>query len=237
MNAQDAAAGRERELIAVWREDPRATYRAWFLGEERLKNFRSIRRGLQAVIDEIERGAFVRGCNALTGSRARLGRWEDFLAMRVVVVLTQTPVSERARRMRLTSSLAAGCLLYSAGYGWVGFAEGFASLAAAVVLVTLGEVMVSPALQTMAANLAPEEMRGRYLGFQSLALQLGAAFGPLLGGLGLQVLSPRWSAAPWLAVAAVGAAAAFGFRSFGLRLGPAEDGTFDPQLSRSKGAS
>jgi type II restriction enzyme len=41
-----------------WRDDPGATYRTWFLWEERLKNFRSIRRGLQQVVAEIEAGTF-----------------------------------------------------------------------------------------------------------------------------------------------------------------------------------
>ena len=46
------------DLIRRWREDPGATYQAWFLWEERLKNFRSIRRGLDKVISEIENGEF-----------------------------------------------------------------------------------------------------------------------------------------------------------------------------------
>ncbi|HEY0777358.1 MAG TPA: type II restriction endonuclease [Gemmatirosa sp.] len=54
-----------RTLIARWRDDPGATYRAWFLWEERVKNFRSIRRGLQAVVREIEAGTFG---NAYRGS-------------------------------------------------------------------------------------------------------------------------------------------------------------------------
>ena len=47
-------------LIRRWRDDPGATYRSWFLWEERLKNFRSIRRGLEEVVSEIEAGTF--GC-------------------------------------------------------------------------------------------------------------------------------------------------------------------------------
>jgi type II restriction enzyme len=43
-----------RTLIARWREDQGGTYRSWFLWEERLKNFRSIRRGLMTVVSEIE---------------------------------------------------------------------------------------------------------------------------------------------------------------------------------------
>src|SRR3989304_5979101 len=45
-------------LIARWREDPGAGYQTWFLWEERLKNFRSIRRGIMQVVAEIEQGTF-----------------------------------------------------------------------------------------------------------------------------------------------------------------------------------
>lgn len=31
------------DLLACWRDDPNAAYRSWFLWNERLKNFRSIR--------------------------------------------------------------------------------------------------------------------------------------------------------------------------------------------------
>lgn len=54
-----------RALIARWRDDAGATYRTWFLWEERVKNFRSIRRGLQAVVREIDAGTFG---NAYRGS-------------------------------------------------------------------------------------------------------------------------------------------------------------------------
>jgi type II restriction enzyme len=47
-----------RELISRWRDDPGGTYRTWFLWEERLKNFRSIRRGIGEVVAQIEAGTF-----------------------------------------------------------------------------------------------------------------------------------------------------------------------------------
>ena len=47
-----------RELIERWRADPGGTYRSWFLWEERLKNFRSIRRGIAAVVAQIDAGTF-----------------------------------------------------------------------------------------------------------------------------------------------------------------------------------
>lgn len=54
-----------RALVARWRDDPGATYRCWFLWQERLKNFRSIRRGLEVVVAEIDQGRFG---NAYKGS-------------------------------------------------------------------------------------------------------------------------------------------------------------------------
>lgn len=45
-------------LIERWKADPGATYRSWFLWDQRLKNFRSIRRGLAAVVSEIDAGSF-----------------------------------------------------------------------------------------------------------------------------------------------------------------------------------
>ncbi len=55
---QPGASTTTRDLLTRWRDDPGGTYRAWFLWEERLKNFRSIRRGIQRVAAEIEAGAF-----------------------------------------------------------------------------------------------------------------------------------------------------------------------------------
>ncbi|MBB3873023.1 hypothetical protein [Brevundimonas mediterranea] len=49
---------RVRDLIEQWRRDPAATYQTWFLWDERLKNFRSIRRGIGQVVKEIEAGRF-----------------------------------------------------------------------------------------------------------------------------------------------------------------------------------
>lgn len=47
-------------LLGRWREDPAGSYHRWFLWEERLKNFRSIRRGLALVVEEIRADAFGR---------------------------------------------------------------------------------------------------------------------------------------------------------------------------------
>lgn len=47
-----------RAVVQTWKDDPGGTYRTWFLWPERLKNFRSLRRGIQQVSAEIEAGTF-----------------------------------------------------------------------------------------------------------------------------------------------------------------------------------
>ena len=46
------------ELVSRWRDDLGGTYRTWFLWPERLKNFRSLRRGIEQVSADIEAGTF-----------------------------------------------------------------------------------------------------------------------------------------------------------------------------------
>ncbi|MHB1069807.1 MAG: type II restriction endonuclease [Gemmatimonadaceae bacterium] len=47
-------------LLGRWREDPAGSYHRWFLWDERLKNFRSIRRGLSLVVEQIRSDNFGR---------------------------------------------------------------------------------------------------------------------------------------------------------------------------------
>ena len=52
-------------LVSCWKQDSGSTYATWFLWEDRLKNFRSIRRGIGQVAREIAEGRFG---NAYRGS-------------------------------------------------------------------------------------------------------------------------------------------------------------------------
>lgn len=61
-----------RELIVRWRDDAGGTYRTWFLWEERIKNFRSIRRGLSVVVKEIESRTFGEGLKAIFAISVKL---------------------------------------------------------------------------------------------------------------------------------------------------------------------
>ncbi|HRP96238.1 MAG TPA: hypothetical protein PL143_08315 [Rhodocyclaceae bacterium] len=47
-----------RALIERWKHDPGSTCSTWFPWDERSKNFRSIRRRIARVVEDIEAGSF-----------------------------------------------------------------------------------------------------------------------------------------------------------------------------------
>ena len=47
-------------LVSRYCADPESVYHTWFLGEDRLKAFRTIRRGIQGVVEDIQAGTFPR---------------------------------------------------------------------------------------------------------------------------------------------------------------------------------
>lgn len=142
----------------------------------------------------------------------------------VLVVLFQKAATRIVSRVALTRAAAAGCLFYLAGWSWIGFARGWWPLALGMAIVTMGEIVVSPSIEALAANLAPARHKGRYLGFQGLLQSLGQALGPLLGGLGFEHLSGRLTPVPWLAAGALAGVAGWGFWRLGRRINTVEEG-------------
>lgn len=142
----------------------------------------------------------------------------------LMVVAFQYFVTGVLERRRLTSGLAAGALCYAAGYLAFGFAPSFAFAAAAIAVVTFGEIAVSPGMQALGANMAPRAEKGRYLGLQGLFQQAGNSTGILVGTNAIGFLSPAWQQAPWFIVCALAVASSLGFLSVGRRLTAEQDG-------------
>jgi MFS family permease len=132
-----------------------------------------------------------------------------------LVVLLQYVMTRLLDGWRITTGLTLGALLYAAGYLGVGYAPSYYFAAAAIVVVTLGEIAVSPGLQALGANMAPKAEKGRYLGVQGLFQQVGSAAGIFLGSNAIQNLSPRFQQAPWFLVAFLACISAAGFWSLG----------------------
>ena len=149
----------------------------------------------------------------------------------LMVVFFQYFVTRLVEGHRITSGLAMGAVLYAAGYLSFGYAPSFYFAAGAIVVVTLGELAVSPGMQALGANMAPRGEKGRYLGVQGLFQQVGSSTGIFIGSNAIGLLSPFYQQAPWFIVAVIAIGSSFGFLSLGRRLTLEQDGLRGPMLS------
>jgi MFS family permease len=148
----------------------------------------------------------------------------------VMVVLAQVPAVGLARRWGMRRSLVAGAILYAFGYTLFSRAAGFSYLAVGMAILTVGEVVFSPALSDTAATLGDPRRMGRAFGLFGLVQSLGLSLGPLVGGLAFDFLRSRPQDL-WVGLAAGMFLLGIAYSVFG-RL----TGVFDRMDARSAGA-
>ncbi len=101
----------------------------------------------------------------------------------LMVVLFQFFISNVVPAKRQLNALFLGSIVYAVGYLLVGLAAGFALLIAAIVIITLAEMIVTPTSLSYASIIADQKHKGRYMGFFNLSQSLGWSIAPLLGGI------------------------------------------------------
>ena len=132
----------------------------------------------------------------------------------LIVVLFQYPIARKLGKFVKSKALVLGSLLYTLGYLTFGWAGGFTWAFIAIVIITLGEIIHAPASLAVVGELSPSKYRGRYMGFFGLTQILGIAFGPLLGGILLDVI-PESPLLLWGIIASLGFIAAIGYYWWG----------------------
>lgn len=140
----------------------------------------------------------------------------------LMVAFIQVPITHWMRRYSFTGQLMLGGLLYFIGYGMMGFIPHFWYFMLALSIVTLGEVIISPAGMTLTAKLAPEGQLGRYMGLRGLAETAGWSLSPLYGGSILDLLREHARAA-WLAISSLALVAIGGYWLLGKKLPPGQN--------------
>lgn len=128
-----------------------------------------------------------------------------------MVVVMQFWISRRLRGQQPLIMMAVGMALYAVGFSMYGFIEGtfvFALAIVAMVIITIGEMIIAPFQQVIVAKLAPEHMRGRYMAIYGISRGIPVAVAPLLAGIVMDNYDPRWV---WWGVGIIGILAVFGF--------------------------
>ncbi len=126
----------------------------------------------------------------------------------LMVVVLQFPITRAIRDKTPLVMMAFGAALYAIGFAMYGFVTGYAAFVLAMVIITFGEMVVSPVAQSLTAAFAPEDMRGRYMAVFGFSWGLPFMIGPFLAGLVMDNLNPNFL---WYAAGIVGVLATLGF--------------------------
>jgi MFS family permease len=109
----------------------------------------------------------------------------------IIVVILQFWFSRRLQKYKPMLMMAAGSLLYAVGFAMYGVVSTYVYFVLAMVVITIGEMIVSPFQQALVASFAPEEMRGRYMAVSGLSWGISFAIGPYFAGLILDSTNPN----------------------------------------------
>lgn len=125
-----------------------------------------------------------------------------------MVVFFQIPITRRIEKYPQMLMMALGTALYAIGFAFYGFVSAYWLFLAAMVVITIGEMLVAPVSQAIVANMAPEEKRGRYMAVFGFSFGIPFAIGPLLAG---RIMDGADSRILWYVAGFVGVLATTGF--------------------------
>jgi MFS family permease len=99
----------------------------------------------------------------------------------VLVVLFELPLTRVTSRLPPRRILAVGYVLLGLGFAMNAFANTIPLLILVVITFTFGEMVCMPVSAAYTANLAPAEMRGRYMGVYGFSWAAAIVCGPVIG--------------------------------------------------------
>ena len=99
----------------------------------------------------------------------------------VLIVLAELPLTSATMRLDARRVMALGYALEGVGFAMNAVSHTIFALWIAMTVFTVGEMISAPTASAYIARLAPERMRGRYMGVLALAWNGAGIVGPQLG--------------------------------------------------------
>ena len=109
----------------------------------------------------------------------------------LMCVFVQYAVTSVTRQHRTLPVLSIGMLIYALGAGSVALMSSFWGFWLSMVTLTFGELILVPTASKYVADLAPADMRGRYMSIYWLSWGLSRTLAPLIGGFLNDRIAPR----------------------------------------------
>lgn len=134
----------------------------------------------------------------------------------LMVVFFQVWITRRTKRYSPTQVMRWGAIFYVFAPLLVAVSTGFWGFWSAMVVMTLGELVIVPRASAYAANLAPIDKRGRYMSLYGLTWNVAAGISPVMGGYLNDQFGPQ---APWWGGVVIGILALGAFWWLNMRQG------------------
>jgi MFS family permease len=125
-----------------------------------------------------------------------------------MVVAFQFWITRRLKPVPLLLAMALGSIFYAVGFALFGFVSGIALFIVTIVVITIGEMILSPSAQSLVIQFAPKHMRGRYMAAYELTWFLPFAAGSYAAGYVIDNYNPLWV---WYLAGVFSLTAALGF--------------------------
>jgi MFS family permease len=139
---------------------------------------------------------------AMAGDGLQSGTYGLVIAMNgVVIVLIQPFLGKWMVKLDRPKLLAASMLVVGLGFGLGAVVHSWWGYGLSVVVWTIGEIGFAAVIGAVFADLAPIDLRGRYLGLSGMAFGVGTVIGPLAGTNALEHFGPT---ATWIGCAVLG---------------------------------
>jgi len=126
----------------------------------------------------------------------------------LMVVFFQVLITRGTKKFPAVQVMSWGSVFYVFAPLLIAFSNGFWGFWLAMVIMTLGELIVVPRASAYAANLAPVDMRGRYMSLYGLTWNVAVGISPMLGGFLSDRVGPQ---VPWLSGGLIGVLAVIAF--------------------------
>jgi MFS family permease len=104
----------------------------------------------------------------------------------LIIVLFEVRLNGAMAHWPHQRALALGALLCGAGFGALALARDLWTVAATVVIWTIGEMILLPVSAAYVTEIAPPERRGLYMGYYTMSFGLAFAIGPAAGAAVMQ---------------------------------------------------
>lgn len=103
----------------------------------------------------------------------------------IMILVAQPLIMPVIRLLKgnLKYQMLVGIAIFIMSFLVTSFAEQFSVFMIGMIILTLGEMFVWPAVPTIANQLAPKGKEGAFQGYVNSAATVGKAFGPLIGGV------------------------------------------------------